>query len=186
MKKVPIKIGQKCNQLTVIGRSKQTKPGAILWDCRCECGRIAAFSSGILNAKKRKTCGCAKAKAFNKNGERIPYESHWYQKVSRIMSYARSRGTPLGFRNAAEFVMYLDEIAPKKCPVFNKPLVAGIGKHGDMSPSIDKIIPSKGYVKGNIQVISYMANRMKNNANPRELVRFAEWILKGGSNAATH
>ena len=180
MKKTPIKIGQKCNDLTVIGRSKQTKPGAILWDCKCKCGKVAAFSTAVINFGRRKTCGCAKTKAFNKKGERIPYDSHWYAKVSRIMSYARSNGTPLGFRNAAEFVMHLDEIAPKKCPVFNKPLIAGVGKHGDMSPSIDKIIPSKGYVKGNIQVISYMANRMKNNAGPRELKQFANWVMTGG------
>lgn len=46
------------------------------------------------------------------------------------------------------------------------------------SPSLDKKVPSLGYVKGNIQVISTKANTMKNNATQDELVIFAESVLK--------
>ena len=37
------------------------------------------------------------------------------------------------------------------------------------SPSLDRIIPSLGYVKGNIRVISFRANTLKNNATLSEL-----------------
>jgi len=33
-------------------------------------------------------------------------------------------------------------------------------------------------LKGNVEVISYKANRMKNNANTKELIIFAQNILK--------
>ena len=64
-----------------------------------------------------------------------------------------------------------DIVVPDLCPVFNIPLVYMT----PYSASVDRIDPSKGYVKGNIQVISRKANIMKNNATQKELEMFAEW-----------
>jgi hypothetical protein len=46
------------------------------------------------------------------------------------------------------------------------------------SPSLDKIDPEKGYVKGNVMWMSQLANAMKNNATKEELKQFANWVLK--------
>jgi hypothetical protein len=43
--------------------------------------------------------------------------------------------------------------------------------------SLDRIDSTKGYVKGNIQVLSHKANTMKNSASPKQLLRFANWII---------
>tara|TARA_R110000822_G_scaffold49495_2_gene129700 strand:+ start:3372 stop:3749 length:378 start_codon:yes stop_codon:yes gene_type:complete len=71
-----------------------------------------------------------------------------------------------------------DIIIPDVCPILGMPLTRNIGHHGGTksSASIDKIIPELGYVKGNIQVVSLLANNMKSNANHAELLLFATWI----------
>tara|TARA_Y100001938_G_scaffold104877_1_gene143123 strand:+ start:1883 stop:2233 length:351 start_codon:yes stop_codon:yes gene_type:complete len=57
---------------------------------------------------------------------------------------------------------------PKKCPYLGIDLI--VGKIGglDSSPSLDRIDNTKGYIKGNVQIISRKANQIKNNASFEE------------------
>ena len=74
-----------------------------------------------------------------------------------------------------EFNIELKDIhIPKKCPILKVPLICSTR----YSPSIDRIYPDKGYVKGNIAIISVLANSMKANATPQELLIFAKNIKK--------
>lgn len=47
-----------------------------------------------------------------------------------------------------------------------------------MSPTLDRIVPQLGYVKGNVQVISHQANKMKNNASFEDLRTFSLSCLR--------
>lgn len=67
---------------------------------------------------------------------------------------------------------------PEICPILGIFLEHGNGILGDASPTIDRINPSLGYIRGNVQVISLLANRMKNSANPEQLLKFADWVRK--------
>lgn len=71
-----------------------------------------------------------------------------------------------------------DVIIPEICPVFETPLIFSSGKLSRNSASIDRIDPKMGYVPGNVQVLSYMANTMKSNATKTELQKFAKWITE--------
>lgn len=66
-----------------------------------------------------------------------------------------------------------DVIIPTYCPVLGIPLI--VAEHGksDNSPSLDRHDNKKGYVKGNVEVISLRANRIKSDATYEELMAIA-------------
>lgn len=71
-----------------------------------------------------------------------------------------------------------DIIIPDKCPILEIDLLpGGVGKQTFNSPSIDRIDSTKGYIKGNIKVISLRANMMKNDASLEELQKFKQNII---------
>lgn len=68
---------------------------------------------------------------------------------------------------------------PSVCPALGIPLVNFTGRGPrDGSATVDRINPSRGYVKGNVAVISNLANRIKNNANATDILKVGRW-LKG-------
>ena len=68
---------------------------------------------------------------------------------------------------------------PTHCPVLGIEL-DWLGLNGDWrtdaSPSFDKIDPKKGYTKGNVMIISWRANRIKNDGNAEEHRKIAAYI----------
>jgi hypothetical protein len=69
-----------------------------------------------------------------------------------------------------------DIIIPDTCPVLGIPLFITKGTIGDNSPTIDKVIPERGYVKDNIVVISARANRIKSDASLEEFELIYNWL----------
>lgn len=66
---------------------------------------------------------------------------------------------------------------PERCPVFDQPLIKS-GKRSDWSPSIDCLVPSLGYTKGNVRIISWRANRIKCDASLEEMEALLLWMRK--------
>jgi hypothetical protein len=70
-----------------------------------------------------------------------------------------------------------DIIIPDTCPLLGTVLIRGMQPDRENSISLDRIDPSKGYVKGNVEVLSAKANAMKYDASIEELVTFAKNVL---------
>jgi hypothetical protein len=72
---------------------------------------------------------------------------------------------------------YLINIFPSICPISKRPFSFQQGHIVDDSPSLDRIEPFRGYVIGNVHIISHKYNRMKSNwplPELRKLVNYME------------
>lgn len=84
-------------------------------------------------------------------------------------------------RNNLEFNISVEDISiPDVCPYLGIPIhiSSGSGRMKPNSPSLDRIDNSKGYVLGNIQVISWKANRIKSDTSILDLIAFSEKVLE--------
>lgn len=86
--------------------------------------------------------------------------------LTRVKSRAKKGGIPFNLDIS-------DIVIPKTCPVLGIPIFSATGEGGNLynSPSLDRINPRGGYVKGNIRVISNRANLLKSDATVQELTK---------------
>lgn len=90
---------------------------------------------------------------------------------------ARRLGVPLDMT-----VEYLLSICPDVCPALGLALAYPNGtcgtKHGGSanSPTVDRIDNRRGYVVGNVAVISFRANAIKQDATADEISAVADWV----------
>lgn len=91
---------------------------------------------------------------------------------AKILERAKRRSYVSGI----ELDITIDDIKiPDKCPVFGTEFVVNT----QQAASIDRIDSTKGYVRGNIAIISRRANTIKNDATVEELkqvIRYMEEI----------
>lgn len=86
-----------------------------------------------------------------------------------LLARVKSRSTKKGIKFDLTIT---DIVIPKVCPVLGTPFTYGTY----YAASLDRVDNTKGYVKGNVQVLSHKANAMKNSANIEELKAFAKWV----------
>lgn len=127
-------------------------------------GRVAARKKVLAYKKRHPERAQAQNKAYKrKNPE---WRLYWSAKVS-----AASRGR--------EFDLEItDFVIPTHCPVFGFEMHPGDGARTDASPSVDRIDNTRGYVKGNIQIISWRANRLKCDATADELQKLVDYMRR--------
>tara|TARA_B110000037_G_C16821866_1_gene384031 strand:+ start:44 stop:619 length:576 start_codon:yes stop_codon:yes gene_type:complete len=86
-----------------------------------------------------------------------------------IMAKGRAKKKNLEYNIDEE---YIKSIWPKdnKCPILGTEFKSGL-KNKHQLPTLDKIKPQKGYVKGNVAVISFRANQIKSDVNDFEVFK---------------
>jgi hypothetical protein len=206
-------LGLKFGRLTVVAQLADAKypsgQSQKRWACKCECGGAATVTTPNLQSGNVLSCGClvteqcrklaksnvgrftgsdnpnSKAAKVRHGANYIACSDPWYRRAYNIRCKAALEDIPFGFGSAQEFAMHLREIYTGVCPVFGTPMQLGAGA-SDNTCSVDRRIPELGYVRGNLQMMSFKANRVKNNATIAELVSLAAWVQKELLNGHRH
>lgn len=77
-----------------------------------------------------------------------------------------------------------DVVIPEICPVLGTRLDRYAPPRSHNLPSLDRIDSSRGYVKGNVCVISWRANRVKDNASLAELRALVRYVSQKSLSAS--
>lgn len=159
----------KCQVPKEIGEFYRNGKGSV---CKlCEHAQQKAYQKA-----NRETCLKVKRKYNTKNKDVINEKNLARSKsapANRMLIAARSRAK----NKSIPFNLDLSDIViPEFCPVLGMKLeVSKRGQHA-CSPSLDRIFPEKGYVKGNVVVISHRANMIKNSGTVEEHEKIVEYI----------
>jgi len=128
----------------------------------CHCGVTKEIRDDAVKSGQQ-SCGCMRGSNLITHGKGNTLEAY-------MLDRSKSRAKRKGF----EHNITIEDIEiPDKCPLLGIPLFAGQGSVCPNSPTLDRIDSSKGYIKGNVWVISYKANTIKSNATPEELSTIA-------------
>ena len=92
-------------------------------------------------------------------------------------SKRRARDKNLPFNLTSD---YLESIFPKNCicPILGYKMKVSNITLGKLSPTLDRVNPRLGYIKGNVEFVSNIANCMMTSATGRDIKRFVKWASK--------
>ena len=162
----------------------------------CDCGGEKWVLKSKLLSWHTKSCGCLRRESFSiehhplarrniaKYGVAyINTRNPWFRPALKIWSGRKKEAhRPVGFRDFQDFLSYCLSLVPdgNVCPVLGIQMEHVKEKSGFVGHafSIDRINSALPYMRGNMQVISMRANRIKNNATIDELILLGEWAMR--------
>ena len=120
---------------------------------------------------------------YHKNSARHTLTDSYCKKCRRTVNNKWRRTNTVGnllhkskararLKNIEHTITKQDIILNDICPILNVPLEYGT----PYSPSLDRTNSSKGYIPGNVQVVSWRANTLKNNSTLTELKQLVTYM----------
>ena len=76
-------------------------------------------------------------------------------------------------------IRIIDVDIPYVCPILGIPIFTSPERAGPNSPSLDRVDNSKGYVRGNVRVISHRANTIKSDLTLEQAKQLVLYISGG-------
>lgn len=149
---------------------KKAKDGRT-WKCK-ECMKV--YCKERYEKNKEKICSQTKAYYFKNK------EKNFFNNIAgKKRAQCRKEGLPFDMDGK-----YLESIWTGVCPILGLELtkghLRGKGKIPENQGELDRLVPSKEYVRGNVKWISRRANRIKNDASVEELEKVMAYMKDNG------
>ena len=166
-------VGNTYGRLTILREYQSPCKKYVLCECSCSCGGSTSTTRRHeIVSGKTQSCGCLrKERSVETNKKRFDPNAISKTTEYKMLARAKSRAK----KNNLPFNIELDDIViPERCPLLGIKIESTEVRNSPNNPSLDKIIPEKGYIKGNVWVISNRANTLKNDATIKELKMLVE------------
>ena len=184
-----MKICSKCQReypLEGFVKNKQCKDGyaGTCRNCQNEYSRNWKQRNKNRLAPIRRKLYAERYGAMQREKERIRKEQYPLRVRGQLLRAGmrdRSRKSGLGFDSTFFTVKYLMELVASKpyCECCGKRLDISFKSNGspnNSSPSMDRVVGSNGYVRGNVALLCWRCNNLKRDATSKELRQIANWM----------
>lgn len=171
-------VGVKIKGIELISKIKDEK-GRIIWDCKCECGRIRKIhqSNLITTQDLTRGCGCKTSSDHHRWKGCNDISGKYFYRTKRG---AESRELEFSITIEDMWVKFIEQ--NKKCALSGLEIsLCGSVRNKDYkdlhNASIDRIDSSKGYTKDNIQWLHKDVNKIKQDFNEKDFIDYCRKIV---------
>lgn len=143
-----------------------------------KCGvekELSEFTWRTDRQQYRRVCKACKSEGQRQRYKKHKEKAYFKHKATRARSRASGLGVPYNLTEE-----YLESIWTDVCPVLGILFNRHADRKDESAPELDRLIPDKGYVIGNVVFMSRKANRLKNNASYRDLKELLGWMEQIG------
>lgn len=145
-------------------------PDGYIQCSQCNSIKVRHGKSGVVYSKNQKSL-CEDCHL--ENWSKLSEEEKFYRCVASNIKGSRSRAKERNFEHDIEIE---DFEYHTHCPILN---IAYTYLEGSMSaPSLDRVDTTKGYVKGNVKIISRRANSLKSDASISDIEKLLKYMKK--------
>lgn len=168
---------KKEKELSCFNKDKNKKDGLGFW-CK-PCNKKYKKEYQKINKKQ---ISIKKKKCYQNNKSKIRKKQKIYRSknlIKILLQKAKERAE----KKNIEFNIINEYTIPNLCPIFNVPFVLNAENYRkNYSPSIDRIDNLKGYIDGNIKIISFRANTLKSDATKEEIGKIIDYMKNSQNN----
>ena len=138
--------------------------------------RKAIYTPEEAYQRKLESLRKAGAKWRAKNSRKEYYKQYDKERYTPEIMMWRNAKARAAKKGVPFSIGHEDVVITNLCPVCEREMKTGGKGGGPCSPSLDRVIPKKGYVKGNVKVICKSCNSVKSDATVEQLKSLVEYI----------